>query len=453
MPEVGDRYAQDVFLRGGESDMEQGRYHFVGIAGVGMSALALAVRGQGAEVSGSDRYHDQGVAVGSLEKLRKQGIRMFPQDGSGVGQDVSSVVVSTAIESDSPDVVRANLLGVPVVHRAELLARLACGKRCLAVTGTCGKSTVTGMLGWILEQAGYDPTVVNGAPLLDWCDDNNLGSVRCGGSDIWIIEADESDKTLLRYTPEWAVITNACEDHFGIEETRRLFDEFRQCVKGWIVDASTDGRVFSGFEPVLSARGADFTYRGTDFHLPLPGLHNATNALLAILVCERLGLKMNVVAEALSRFRGICRRLEFVGSKGGVTVVDDYAHNPEKIRAALQALAPYHRRIIAVWRPHGYRPLSSMMDGLAKCFSEFCVAGGALMLLPVYDAGGTADRTVRSDVLASRIGHHGAEVVTEGVVEERAVALAKPGDAVLIMGARDPFLPELARRIVTKLNA
>jgi UDP-N-acetylmuramate--alanine ligase len=177
-------------------------YHLVGVAGVGMSALAQVLLGQGMRVSGSDRHFDRGEDLEVIAKLRGAGVRFLPQDGRGVTAGTAGVVVSTAIEKGNPDLEAAECRAVPVMHRAEMLARAAAGKRCVAVTGTSGKSTVTGMIGWILDQAGADPVVVNGAPVLNWVTPAAVGNVRLGKSDLWVLEADESDRSLLRYHPD-----------------------------------------------------------------------------------------------------------------------------------------------------------------------------------------------------------------------------------------------------------
>jgi len=429
-------------------------YHLVGVAGVGMSALAQAILGQGCFVSGSDRYLDKGESLPVLRKLEKIGVRLFPQDGSAITAGTSGLVISTAIESDNPEIAAANRMKVPVIHRAEMLATLAAGKRCVAVTGTSGKSTVTGMIGWILEQLGADPTVVNGAAVLNWCNDNAIGNTRCGRSDLWIIEADESDRSLMQYHPDWAIITNVSRDHFEFQETVELFAKFRSQVRREILDGAA---IIKDFKPTLSPEKADFIYKDVGFRVNLPGRHNAENALCAVAICERLGFGFGLkeIARSLALFKGIQRRLEIVGTAKGVTVIDDYAHNPAKIRAAFETLKPYHKRMIAIWRPHGFRPLTSMMDELANMFAEVCTSSDRVYILPVYDAGGTADRTINSDALVDKLQARNVPARFVGD-QARLVAIvsgdARPGDVVVTMGARDPDLPVLARSILSEIG-
>jgi UDP-N-acetylmuramate--alanine ligase len=438
----------------GLTGLPDGHYHLVGVAGVGMSALAQALQAAGRRVTGSDRYADKGTTVEAIPQLIHAGVQIVRQDGSGVGCGTRAVIVSTAIESDNPDLAAAGRLGVPILHRAEALARLVEGRRCLAITGTCGKSTVTGMIGWILEQAGYDPNVVNGAPVVNWRSEERIGNTRASRSDLWVIEADESDRSLLQFHPDWAVITNASKDHFGVEETRALFRSFSGQVRGWLLSALDEPSPMAGFAAETGRDGSGFRYGGVEFVTPLPGAHNAENAWLAVRACERLGCDLPVIRQALSRFRGIGRRLERVGGAAGVAVVDDYAHNPAKIAAAWRALAPYHRRVIAIWRPHGYGPLTHMMAELASTFGEVCGDNDRLLLLPVYDAGGTANRSVSTGDLVSRLAgvcRATASLVSPAEAEEAAVAEARPGDVLLVMGARDPDLSPMARRILARL--
>jgi UDP-N-acetylmuramate--alanine ligase len=416
-----------------------------------MNPLAQALRAAGWDVSGSDRYFDSGQELDVLPKLRRAGVRLVPQDGSGIDEHTQAVVVSTAIEPDNPDLASAARQGVPVVHRAEMLARLLEGKECIAVTGTSGKTTVTGMVGFLLEQLGDDPTVVNGGAVLNWETKDAVGNFRAGHFPRWVIEADESDRSLLHFRPDWAIITNLSADHFSLEETESLFQAFAARVKHEVVGRHADAAFWREFEPQLSATGSCFTYGGETFRLPLLGRHNAQNAVQAVMLCERLGHPLGRVRDALSGFRGIRRRLEVAGVAGGVTVVDDYAHNPAKIRAAWQAVAPHYERVLVAWRPHGFAPLAKMLEDLRALFHEMGESCECLYVLPVYYVGGTATASVTSDVLVDALRGAGAPAELAGDYDDlvrRVAARARPGDVVLSMGARDPDLPALARQIV-----
>ncbi len=421
---------------------------------MGMSAVAQAVSFCGCRVSGSDRCYDHGDSLPILTQLRKVGIDLHAQDGRGVRAGAEAVVVSTAIESDNPDLVAARELNLPVLHRSEVLAELVRGKTCLAVAGTSGKSTVTGMVGWILDQAGMEPNVVNGAPVINWQSSNSVGNARVGTSDLWVIEADESDRSLLNYSPQYAVVTNMSADHFSLEETKKLFVEFSKRVRGKTVGALEASPYLQGIDPTVSASRIMFSYGGVDFELSLPGRHNVEDALHAVELCRLVGVTVEQCSAALREFKGIHRRLELVGKAGGVTVIDDYGHNPAKIEAAWNAVAPFSRRGILVWRPHGYGPLRTMLDDLSTTIARMSSANDILLILPVYDAGGTADRTLNSDVLVQRLKGQGLDA---RFVESHDAALsvirreARVGDAVIIMGARDPLLPQLGSRAVSLL--
>ncbi|MFC1461078.1 UDP-N-acetylmuramate--L-alanine ligase [Verrucomicrobiota bacterium] len=433
-------------------------YHLIGVAGVGMSALAQVLLAQGARVSGSDRFHDTGQKLTVLDKLREASLELVPQDGSGIKPGLSAVVVSSAIEDDNPDLTAAIRLKIPSIHRAEMLATLARGKRLIAVTGTAGKTTVTGMIGWILEQVGEDPTVVNGGPVLNWLNEQAIGNVRIGRSDTWVIEADESDRSLLQFDPDWAVVTNISKDHFEVAETEALFRAFAgKATQGVVgrLGQKNDIEAMNSFKPKVTAQGFTFEYGGITFGAALSGRHNAENALQSVLLCERMGIDLRMISEALSAFKGIQRRLERVGEAHDITVIDDYAHNPAKITAAWQAVQPSHKRVIAVWRPHGYRPLALMTDELVAVFGELARASDHVYLMPVYFAGGTADRSVTSEMFVERLHKNGvpSEFVPDyDELVSRLLNRVKPGDVVLFMGARDPDLPVVARRFVAELK-
>jgi UDP-N-acetylmuramate-alanine ligase len=430
--------------------------HLVGVAGVGMNALAQALQGCGWTVSGSDRYADQGQDLDVIRKLKGAGIRFCPQDGSGITEATCAVGVSSAIEQDNPDIKTALRLGVPVRHRADMLAELVDGRETVAIAGTSGKTTVTGMVGWLLEQLGADPTVVNGGALVNWSNADRVGNVRIGHSGVCVVEVDESDKSLLRFSPEWAIITNMSADHFGIEETGRLFSEFRSRVRRETIAGWDPGMPWQGLEPELSRSGSRFVYAGLEFELTMLGAHNAENALQSAVLCQRMGYDLGRIRDALRSFRGIQRRLERVGEARGVTVIDEYAHNPAKIAAAWRAVAPYYRRVIGFWRPHGYKPLALMYkDLVATLGGGLCREQDLLMLMPVYYAGGSVTRQRDSDELVRDLQAQGVAaswVETYDQLLDRVVSEAREGDVVLCMGARDPGISRFAGGLVRALK-
>lgn len=421
-----------------------------------MAPLAELLLAMGCDVSGSDRSHDAGQQPARLKALEQRGLRVFPQDGSGIDSGVTAVVVSSAIEPDNPELLAARRAGVPVLQRARMLASLAQGKTCVAVAGTAGKTTVAGMLGHILEQAGCDPTVCTGGAVLNWLAPNSTGCVRLGKGP-WVLEVDESDRSLLEFQPDWAVITNITQDHFPLDELERLFSTFAGQVKRGIVGClgnPSNEALFNGLEPRLLGDGVRFRHGGRLVNLAMLGVHNARNAVQALAMAECLGVPAAEAASALSSFRGIERRLEVIGRPHGIVVVDDYAHNPAKIRAGWEALAGFCRRVLGVWRPHGFGPLALMAGELEEALAAVMRKEDELFLLPVYYAGGTARRVITSEDFAERLNSRGLRVKTleETAGVERAVlACAAPGDAVLVMGARDPGLPVLARRLADSI--
>ena len=424
------------------------RVHLAGIGGVGMSALAQALLDAGCTVSGSDRLLDRGDETATLQCLRRQGVALFPQDGSGVQPGLSRVIVSSAIEDDNPELEACRAHGIPVAHRAAELARLVSGRRLIAVTGTSGKSTVTAMLGWLLAGAGLDPLVINGAAVPGWdANGTRIGSVRTGRGAWAVIEADESDRSLLAFEPRYAIITNRSADHFDLAETDRIFDAFRERVAGLVLEEMPPE---DALHEEASAWRGTFELEGAAFTLPLPGRHNLVNAWQAVRMARAAGAALPDLQRALAEFPGVERRLQRLGECRGAAVIDDYAHNPAKLEAAWRTVAAAFPRIVALWRPHGYGPLRNMLEALAAMFAAEMRPADRLLLLPVYDAGGTARRDINSNALAARLAARGVavnEVADTSAAEWLMRDAACPGTALLICGARDPDLPRLGRRL------
>ncbi len=447
------------------------RIHFIGVGGVGMSGLAQLAKWGGAEVSGSDRYFDRGEAGSVRAALEGVGIGIVPQDGSGL-KEAELAVTSAAVESPIPDIAEARRRGVELLTRWEFLERLTRGKDALVVAGTNGKSTTTALLGWVLQECGFDPSLVLGAPLEG--EREGWGNARLGESEWFCLEADESDGGLTHYRPYLGIVTNVSPDHFETERLEELFSEFiGNCQGGLVrnadcplsrklppgpgrtvtfsVDSPSDFRVR---DLRLERDRSFFEAGGERFELPLPGLHNVYNALAAIAAASFLEVPPARVAAALRTFPGLKRRLEVVSARDGLTVIDDYAHNPAKVSAALAAARLQGERVIAIYQPHGFAPLKRFLHQLADAFSRGLRAGDSLLILPVYYAGGTAPKEIGPDDLRRTIESE-AEIK---VCRERSEAIstvagsARPGDAILVMGARDPTLSDLAVEIGRALD-
>lgn len=428
----------------------EGITHVAGIGGVGMSAIAQALVDHGARVTGSDRLADHGDLTPTLRALAGQGVSIFPQDGSGLSPETTTLVVSTAIEADNPDILAAKRLGIRVIHRSVALAELVEGRRLIAVAGTSGKSTTTALLGWILSEGGISPTIVNGAPIVGWDDGGRrVGSVLEGDGPWCVIEADESDRSFLRYHPEHAIITNQSADHFDADETRRLFADFSALVTGRIVSDPIPA------DDIVSSRGREgtFLFHGREMTVPLPGRYNICNAWQAANLASLIGLDDETIGRALASFPGVERRMQRIGHTAfGALVLDDYGHNPAKLGAAMGVLREAFPRMAVLWRPHGYTPLRKMLEALADTFAAHLRPGDLLLLPPVYDAGGTTSRTINSDALRDAIAARcDRDVRLVATLDEARPILASFGDAgsaILVCGARDPGLPRLAKSLL-----
>jgi UDP-N-acetylmuramate--alanine ligase len=455
---------------------------FSGIGGSGMLPLASIVRASGAKVSGSDRSLDAGRTPHKFDYLRSLGIQLVPQDGTGLAEGMT-LVTSAAVEATVPDVVRAKELGLPHLTRPEFLARLLnSAQRSVAVGGTSGKSTVTGMIGWILHACHRQPTVMNGAVMKNFVTPSApFASALVGDPELFVSEVDESDGSIALYRPEIAVLTNVSLDHKEMDELRQLFAHFLNASRKAVLNLDDpETRALSEAIPADKAIGYGFDAPGADFQgkdlqhqpdgvtfaveaegerhevrLAVPGRHNASNALAAIAAARAVGVRIEDAVNALARFEGLKRRLETVGAAGGVTVIDDFAHNPDKIDATLATLRAHPGRLLLMFQPHGFGPLAKMGDELAQSLAKGMAPGDKLYLPdPVYQ-GGTVERTRGSDWLAGAVRERGAEaehIAERAKIGEALAAEAKPGDRIVIMGARDDTLIDFARELLEKLS-
>ncbi|HSM95913.1 MAG TPA: Mur ligase family protein [Rhizomicrobium sp.] len=459
-------------------------YFFCGIGGSGMLPLALILRGRGATVSGSDRALDQGRTPEKFEFLRKQGVRLFPQDGSGVSDPTAFVVASAAVEDTIPDIARAKAIGATLMLRAQLLAELFnASPQSIGVAGTSGKSTTTGMIGWILSALGRDPTVMNGAVMKNFATpDRAFASALVGKSDLFVSEVDESDGSIARYVPHIAVVNNMSLDHKSMDELRKLFCDFTMKAKIAVLNldngetAALAARILKDnvISYSISNAGADLLASNIvpkpdgiafDLHaegkifpvrLQVPGRHNVSNALAALAAVKAVGVPLREAAEALARFTGIRRRLEVAGTADGITVIDDFAHNPDKIAATLATLHDFPGRLLIMFQPQGFGPLRLMKNEFIRCFADNLAEGDVLtMPEPVY-FGGTTDRSVSSDAIVDGVKAAGREAFVFADRDQcgaKLLALAKPGDRIVVMGARDDTLSVFAGEILASLKS
>ena len=456
---------------------ELSRPHFSGLAGTGMSAVAEWMLREGYAVSGSDRSFDRGQEPAKRALFEKLGARITVQDGSGVN-GASCLVVSTAIEDQNAEVKRAKELGLPIFHRSEVLKAISESRLTIAVSGTSGKSTATGMVFHILEAAGLAPSLITGANLPSVTARGALGNAWAGKGEWLVIEADESDGTLIQYHPEIGVILNIEKDHKPIAELIPLFTAFRDQTRRKVivglddVEASLMRReqdvTFSGNSAadwiiengVLDEWESRFSISDVGFKIPLPGAHNVQNAMAAMAVARVLEIPLAICAQGLAQFQGVERRHVRVGVVNGITVVDDFAHNPAKVAACLKSLKQdghgKKRRVLAIFHPHGYGPMKFMGRDIMDAVAKVLDANDRLYLPEIFYAGGSADQSISSADLVAYLNAQkpiGIFLAEKAEVIRAVAKVAKPGDVVVSMGARDPALGEFARQILAEIQA
>jgi UDP-N-acetylmuramate--alanine ligase len=452
-------------------------YFFCGIGGSGMMPLAMVLHAAGYVVEGSDRALDQGRTAAKFDFLRAQGIGLYPQDGSGITRPSQILVASAAVEETVPDVQAARRVGAARTTRAELLAGMFnAADLGIAVGGTSGKSTTTGMIGWILHDLGRAPTIVNGAVMKNFVTaETPFASAVAGDSDLFVGEVDESDGSIALFTPQIAVLNNIALDHKPLDELRGLFGDFVAKAETAILNldngetaaiaaqlapgkAMTYSLADSGahlFGDDLSPVSEGIVFRVTEretgaaerVHLHMPGRHNVSNALAALTAARAAGVKLGEAVMALGRFAGIRRRLEFVGTVNGITVIDDFAHNPDKITATLSTLHAFPGRLIVMFQPQGFGPLRLMKAEFIDCFTRGLDPADVLFMTePVY-FGGTTERTVTSRDIVDGVAAQGRTAhafVDRDVCGAEMAARARSGDRLVIMGARDDTLSQFA---------
>ncbi len=439
-----------------------GSIHFVGIGGIGMSALARLLLAKGMSVSGSDRAENT-----TTVELAELGARISIEHVAANVDGAGAIVVSTAITQENPELLAARQRGLPVWHRSQLLAALSEPYKLIAVSGTHGKTTTTGMVSQVLLDGGLDPTVVVGGIF------PRIGSnAILGAGEYFVAEADESDATHSSMHSYIALITNIEADHLenypgGIEQIRDCMVSFANSSRGAVILCADDpgcrlirprlnGRVVTYGSAAVSS-DADYTYESLSgfgmkifqarkllgsLSLHVPGEHNKLDALAAAATGLELGLSFTQVAAALESFSAVARRFQVLGQEAGVTVVDDYAHHPTEVAATLQGAVQYldgkagsQGRVVAVFQPH-------QPSRLRDLWQEFCGAftqSDLVLLTDVYVARGKPIAGVDSESFAAAIKHENVQYLSGKTAElpEKIVAHIEPGDLVLTIGAGD----------------
>ncbi len=442
-----------------------GTIHFIGIGGIGMSGIAEIMHNLGYRVRGSDA-----VDGANVKRLKKLGIPIAVGHDADNLDDAVVVVYSSAVKAGNAEFEAARVRGLPLVRRAEMLAEIMHLKNCVAIAGTNGKTTTTTLVAALLDAGGLDPTVVNGGII------NAYGTnARLGAGEWVVVEADESDGTFLRLPATVAVVTNVDPDHLDhygtFERMRDAFQRFVENVPFYgfavmcldhpevqaMVGRIEDRRLITyGFSPQADIRAINVDFsegashfdvvlvnrrKGTetrvdDMRLPMPGEHNVLNALAAIAVAHELGIDMDTIRTALGKFGGVKRRFTRVGEWNGAAIIDDYAHNPFKMAAALKAARQaYAGSIVAIVQPHRF-------TRLRDTFEQFCTSlndADAAIIAPVYAAGEQPIDGFDRDSFADGLRAHGHRnvLVIDGPDDLPAVVAqwATPGGAVVCLGA------------------
>lgn len=445
------------------------KIHFIGVAGTGMSAIAQYLAGTGHTVSGSDREFAKEGANIVKQQLTEAGIACYPQDGSAIHAELDAVVISTAIEDTVAEYKKAKDMGIAILHRADMLKAITDTKKTIAVSGTSGKSTTSAMLFHILHQSGFEASIIAGAGLVSLQQEGKIGNAYAGKGDWLVIEADESDGTLVKYHPAVGIILNLDKDHKEMSELQDIFTTFKSHVsETLIVNASHVGaatfsqnKVYDfGYSEGLGYRMADFvqfadritfTINSVPFSVPVLGAYNMENAAAACAAACVAGATLEQCADALQNYGGIYRRMQLLGVVKDVTIYDDYAHNPVKIAAAIRALQPLTNRVIAWFQPHGYGPTRFLRHDFVHEISEVLRPSDQIWMSEIFYAGGTAVKDISANDLIQDIAQRGKQAFFEADRKQLPQALQQvlqPGDILLLMGARDPSLEQFAFDVV-----
>lgn len=440
---------------------------FIGVAGAGMSAIAQYLSGSGKTVRGSDRLFTASPLDTTRAKLEAEGIQCFHQDGSGIDEQTQMVVISTAIEETNPEIIKARALNIPIVLRADLLAAICASRKTIAVAGTSGKSTVTGMLFHTLQTCGWSPSFISGAGLVSIQQQGKIGNAHVGTSDWLIIEADESDGTLVKYHPYIGLLLSIDKDHKEISELNELFRLFQSHTQGhFIVNAShplaAALSTHSGFDfgKNTALQGSHFTQQGFEIKfnispslqvtVPTIGEHNMENALACLAVARCIGVPMPDAVKALATYSGIYRRHQLLGLHHGIIVIDDYAHNPAKIAASIKACQPMAPKLVAWFQPHGYGPTRFIRHELVHELTQTLRPTDQIWMSEIYYAGGTAVKDISSANLIDDLTAQGVDahfVANRTELFQQLIPSLGANTVLLLMGARDPSLEAFTAQV------
>jgi len=447
---------------------------FIGVAGAGMSAIAQYLRGIGMNVSGSDRFFNEGKAADIKEKLEAEGIQCYKQDGSGITPTTDLVVASTAVEDTVIEIQKAKELGIPIIRRAELLALIAASKKTIAIGGTSGKSTTTAMLFDILTYAGLSPSIISGAGLVSLIKKGKIGNAFVGKSEWLVIEADESDGSIVQYQPSIGVLLNIDKDHKEIEELIQIFGTFRNNSQSFIVNQSNKNaarlstQLANDFEVNADNNGAGFVassfvqkgfkisfkINSQPFEINIAGRHNMENATAAVAAASLVGVSLQVASEALQHYEGIYRRCQVLGNKRGVWIVDDFAHNPVKCAAAIKSCQQAANKVVAWFQPHGYAPTRFLRTDFVREITAALRPQDEIWMSEIFYAGGTTTKDISAEDLINDIKAEGKQaffLADRKNLPDAVKPRLEEGNVLLLMGARDPSLESFSHWVFDNL--
>ncbi len=447
---------------------------FIGVAGTGMSAIAQYLQGIGKNVSGSDRYFQPNTFNETKQKLEAEGIQCFLQDGRGITEKTDLVVVSTAIEDTVFEVKKAKELKITILRRSQVLALIAESKKTIAVGGTSGKSTTSAMIFDIMQYAGLEPSIISGAGLTSIIREGKIGNAKVGKGEWLVIEADESDGSIVQYHPEIGLLLNIDKDHQEIDELMQIFGTFRDNTKNIFItnqsnklaseisvnlvnDFSTDTNSAAGYIATDFEQNGfriKFKVQGKTISMNTIGKHNMENALAAIAVTNRLGVNVETAAEALEKYEGIYRRHQIIGEKNGILLIDDYAHNPAKCAASISACQPVAPKVIAWFQPHGYGPTRFLRNDFVQEIAAVLRPQDEIWMSEIFYAGGTAVKDISANDLIEDIKKLGKNAFfvenRNNMVDAMRPHFENPV-VLLLMGARDPGLETFSKEVFEKL--
>jgi len=437
---------------------------FSGIGGSGVSSIASFMADRGHTIVGSDRLFDRDPHHSICKILKAKGMTIVPQNGSGIDTSFDLAVFSTAVEDNQPEVIKARELGITMKTRPQYLCDIVSEFRTVAVAGTSGKSTISGMLAFLMDKLGLGPNFIGGGRVKQFKTKNNPGNSLVGSSDILIVEACESDGSIVYYHPLYSIIANLSLDHNSIEKTAEMFETLSRNTKEMVIVNGDDNNLshcrfdkpirFSiDTKSEYQAKAIEhqpfktiFKLHGINFKLSLQGKYNLYNALSCIALLSETGVKLKDIAEVLPSFSGLDRRFDIYMNNKKHLVIDDYAHNPHKISCLMESIKNIRRRVCYIFQPHGFGPTRLMKQGYIEVFIKNLRDEDHLILLPIYYAGGTSIKDISSEDLLNEIKSAGKSVE---VLHERSLLFdrIKKWNNYVVFGARDESLSEFAREI------